>query len=142
MVIDARSQAPFLSRAIAPNISAVQLAVPISLMAFVAWTLVGLLLGLAYRAARLNLAGGGGGGPHWGGAPGGAGAGGSIAWPHPSPPFFPPTHSRRDGRPPFEMTPEEAAERMAVFQLVDEMEVGNGGRNPRGEPGALRGGAG
>ena len=34
MVIDARSRVPFLSRAIAPNISAVQLAVPISLMAF------------------------------------------------------------------------------------------------------------
>ena len=66
MVIDARSRVPFLSRAIAPNISAVQLAVPISLMAFVAWTLVGLLLGLAYRAARLNLAGGGLGSPNWG----------------------------------------------------------------------------
>ena len=65
MVIDARSQVPFLSRAIAPNISAVQLAVPISLMAFVAWTLVGLLLGLTYRAARLNLAGGGLGSPNW-----------------------------------------------------------------------------
>src|SRR3990172_3337732 len=65
MVIDARSQVPFLSRAIAPNISAVQLAVPISLMAFVAWTLVGLLLGLVYRAARLNLEGGGLGSPNW-----------------------------------------------------------------------------
>jgi hypothetical protein len=66
MVIDARSRVPFLSRAIAPNINAVQLAVPISLMAFVAWTLVGLLLGLTYRAARLNLAGGGLGSPNWG----------------------------------------------------------------------------
>ena len=65
MVIDARSRVPFLSRAIAPNINAVQLAVPISLMAFVAWTLVGLLLGLTYRAARLNLAGGGLGSPNW-----------------------------------------------------------------------------
>jgi len=65
MVIDARSRVPFLSRAIAPNISAVQLAVPISLMAFVAWTLAGLLLGLVYRAARLNLAGGGLGSPNW-----------------------------------------------------------------------------
>ena len=65
MVIDARSRVAFLSRAIAPNISAVQLAVPISLMAFVAWTLVGLLLGLFYRAARLNLAGGGLGSPNW-----------------------------------------------------------------------------
>jgi hypothetical protein len=65
MVIDARSRVAFLSRAIAPNISAVQLAVPISLMAFVAWTLVGLLLGLVYRAARLNLEGGGLGSPNW-----------------------------------------------------------------------------
>ncbi len=65
MVIHARSDVPFLSRAIAPNISAVQLAVPISLMAFVAWILVGLLLGLAYRGARLNLAGGGLGSPNW-----------------------------------------------------------------------------
>jgi len=65
MVVGARDQVPFLSRAIAPNISAVQLAVPISLMAFVAWTLVGLLLGLAYRAARLNLVGGGLGSPNW-----------------------------------------------------------------------------
>jgi hypothetical protein len=65
VVIEARSRVPFLSRAIAPNISAVQLAVPISLMAFVAWTMVGLLLGLTYRAARLNLAGGGLGSPNW-----------------------------------------------------------------------------
>ena len=65
IVIDARSRVPFLSRAIAPNISAVQLAVPISLMAFVAWTLAGLLLGLTYRAARLNLSGGGLGSPNW-----------------------------------------------------------------------------
>jgi hypothetical protein len=65
MVIEARSRVPYLAKAIAPNISAVQLAVPISLLAFLVWTLVGLLLGLTYRAARLNLAGGGLGSPNW-----------------------------------------------------------------------------
>jgi heme/copper-type cytochrome/quinol oxidase subunit 4 len=65
MVIEARSRVPYLAKAIAPNISAVQLAVPISLVAFLVWTLVGLLLGLAYRAARLNLTGGGLGSPNW-----------------------------------------------------------------------------
>ncbi len=65
MVIEARSEVPYLAKAIASNISAVQLAVPISLIAFLAWTLVGLLLGLLYRAARLNLAGAGLGSPNW-----------------------------------------------------------------------------
>ena len=65
MVIEARSQVPYLAKAIAPNISAVQLAVPISLLAFLVWTLLGLLLGLTYRAARLNLTGGGLGSPNW-----------------------------------------------------------------------------
>jgi hypothetical protein len=65
MVIEARSRVSYLAKAIAPNISAVQLAVPASLLAFLAWTLVGLLLGLTYRAARLNLTGGGLGSPNW-----------------------------------------------------------------------------
>lgn len=65
MVIEVRSRVPYLTKAIASNISAVQLAVPISLVAFLVWTMVGLLLGLTYRAARLNLAGGGLGSPNW-----------------------------------------------------------------------------
>ena len=65
MVIKARSEVPYLSKAIAPNINAVQLAVPISLLAFLGWTLVGLVLGAVYSAARLNLAGGGLGSPNW-----------------------------------------------------------------------------
>ncbi len=65
MIIEARSDVPYLAKAIAPNISAIQLAVPISLLAFLWWTLAGLLLGLLYRAARLNLAGGGLGSPNW-----------------------------------------------------------------------------
>ena len=35
------------------------------MLAFLAWTLVGLVLGAVYRAARLNLAGGGLGSPNW-----------------------------------------------------------------------------
>lgn len=65
MVIDARSNVPYLAKAIAPNISAVQLAVPISILAFLLWTLVGLMLGALYRAALLNLEGVGLGSPNW-----------------------------------------------------------------------------
>ena len=65
MIIEARSDLPYLAKAIAPNISAIQFAVPVSLLAFLWWTLAGLLLGFLYRAARLNLAGGGLGSPNW-----------------------------------------------------------------------------
>lgn len=65
MLIQARDNVPYLAKAIAPSISAVQLAVPVSLLAFLWWTLAGLLLGVLYRAARLNLAGGGLGSPNW-----------------------------------------------------------------------------
>jgi sugar phosphate isomerase/epimerase len=57
--------------------------------------------------------------------------GGFMIVAHPFRHFFDPIHFRRDGRPPFEMTPEEAAERMPVFRLVDEMEIANGGSTPR-----------
>jgi hypothetical protein len=57
---------------------------------------------------------------------------------HPFRHFFDPIHFRRDGRPPFEMTPEEAAERMPVFKLVDEIEVANGGSTPRENQFALK----
>ncbi len=65
MLIDARSRVPYLARAIAPNISPVMLAVPVSLLAFLGWTLVGLVLGALYRAADEHLAGGGLGSPSW-----------------------------------------------------------------------------
>jgi predicted metal-dependent phosphoesterase TrpH len=64
--------------------------------------------------------------------------GGFITVAHPFRHFFDPVHFRRDGRPPFDMTPEEAAERMPVFGLVDEMEVANGGCTPRENQFALR----
>ncbi len=53
--------------------------------------------------------------------------GGFMIVAHPFRHFFDPVHFRRDGRTPFDMTPEEAAERMPVFKLVDEIEIANGG---------------
>ncbi len=64
--------------------------------------------------------------------------GGFMIVAHPFRHFFDPIHFRRDGRPPFEMTPEEAAERMPVFAIVDEIEVANGGSTPRENQFALR----
>ena len=64
--------------------------------------------------------------------------GGFMTVAHPFRHFFDPIHFRRDGRPPFEMTPEEAAERMPVFQIVDELEVANGGCTPRENQFALQ----
>jgi predicted metal-dependent phosphoesterase TrpH len=57
-------------------------------------------------------------------------AGGFMIVAHPFRHFFDPVHFRRDGRPPFQMTPEEAAERMQIFSMVDEIEVANGGTAP------------
>ena len=65
MLVSARSRVPYLAKAIAPNINAVMLAVPVSLIAFLGWTLAGLLLGLLYKGATDNLAGGGLGSPNW-----------------------------------------------------------------------------
>ena len=65
MLVSARSRVPYLAKAIAPNINAVMLAVPVSIIAFLGWTLVGLVLGLLYRGAADNLAGGGLGSPNW-----------------------------------------------------------------------------
>jgi sugar phosphate isomerase/epimerase len=64
--------------------------------------------------------------------------GGFMIVAHPFRHFFDPIHFRRDGRPPFEMGPEEAAERMPVFKLVDEIEVANGGSTPRENQFALK----
>ena len=64
--------------------------------------------------------------------------GGFMTVAHPFRHFFDPIHFRRDGRPPFDMTPEGAAERMPVFELVDEIEVANGGSTPRENQFALK----
>jgi hypothetical protein len=64
--------------------------------------------------------------------------GGFMTVAHPFRHFFDPIHFRRDGKPPFDMTPEEAAEKMPVFQVVDEIEVANGGSTPRENQFALK----
>lgn len=64
--------------------------------------------------------------------------GGFMIVAHPFRHFFDPIHFRRDGKPPFEMTSEEAAETMPVFKLVDEIEIANGGSTPKENQFALR----
>jgi len=63
-IIRARSRVPYLAKAIAPNISAVALTVPISLFAFLIWTAIGMVLGLLYRGAEQNIPQGGLGSPN------------------------------------------------------------------------------
>ena len=50
---------------------------------------------------------------------------------HPFRHFFDPVTFRRKGEEPFSMSPEEAAEKMRVFQVVHGIEVGNGGNTRR-----------
>jgi hypothetical protein len=64
MIVEARSRIPYLAKAIAPNISAVALAVPISIIAFLLWTAVGMFLGLLYRYTLEETPGGGLGSPN------------------------------------------------------------------------------
>jgi hypothetical protein len=64
--------------------------------------------------------------------------GGFMIVAHPFRHFFDPIHFRRDGRPPFEMSPDEAAERMPIFSLVDDIEVANGGTAPKENQFALQ----
>ena len=61
-----------------------------------------------------------------------------ISVAHPFRHFFDPVTFRRRGEEPFNMTPEEAAERMRVFQVVHGIEVGNGGNTHRENQFALR----
>jgi len=55
--------------------------------------------------------------------------GGFMFVAHPFRHFFDPVHFRRDGREEPSLTPEEAA-RLPIFELVDELEVANGGCTP------------
>lgn len=64
MLVRARSRSPFLSRAIAPTLTPIMLAVPISVFAFLIWTALGMILGLLYRGALTNLPGAGLGSPN------------------------------------------------------------------------------
>jgi hypothetical protein len=56
--------------------------------------------------------------------------GGFMIVAHPFRHFFDPIHFKREGRPPFDLTPEQAAERMPIFGIVDDIEVANGGTQP------------
>jgi glucan phosphoethanolaminetransferase (alkaline phosphatase superfamily) len=64
MVVERRSRIPYLAKVIAPNLSPVALAVPISLIAFLLWTAIGMLFGLLYRYAMQEAPGGGLGSPN------------------------------------------------------------------------------
>jgi hypothetical protein len=64
MIVNARTRLPYLAKAIAPNISAVALAVPVSLIAFLLWTAIGMFLGLLYRYTLEEAPGGGLGSPN------------------------------------------------------------------------------
>ncbi len=64
IVVGARSRVSYLAKAIAPNLSAVALAVPISLLAFFVWTALGLFFGLLYRLIVQEASGGGLGSPN------------------------------------------------------------------------------
>jgi predicted metal-dependent phosphoesterase TrpH len=64
--------------------------------------------------------------------------GGFMAVAHPFRHWFDPVYFRKQGKEPFTMTPEQAAERMPVFQLVDAVEALNGANTPRENLFALR----
>ncbi|MEX2157796.1 MAG: CehA/McbA family metallohydrolase [Dehalococcoidia bacterium] len=57
---------------------------------------------------------------------------------HPFRHFFDPVYFRRQGKEPFTFTPEQAAERMPVFKLVDAIEALNGANTARENVFALR----
>jgi hypothetical protein len=64
--------------------------------------------------------------------------GGFMTVAHPFRHWFDPVYFRKQGKEPFTMTPEQAAERMPVFQLVDAIEALNGANTPRENLFALR----
>ncbi|MGB2694463.1 MAG: CehA/McbA family metallohydrolase [Dehalococcoidia bacterium] len=57
---------------------------------------------------------------------------------HPFRHFFDPVYFRRQGKEPFTLTPDEAAAKLSVFQLVDAVEVLNGANTVRENVYALR----
>ncbi|MEX2246479.1 MAG: CehA/McbA family metallohydrolase [Dehalococcoidia bacterium] len=64
--------------------------------------------------------------------------GGYMVVAHPFRHWFDPVYFRKQGKEPFTMTPEQAAERMPVFGLVDAIEALNGANTPRENLFALR----
>ena len=65
LIVGARSQVPFLSKVIAPKTSAATLTVPVSILAFLIWTIIGFLLGILYQAVAHGFQSEGIGSPHW-----------------------------------------------------------------------------
>lgn len=57
VLVEARRKSPFFARAIAPSLSPVALAVPVSLVAFLLWPVIGLPLGLLFAALDQRAAG-------------------------------------------------------------------------------------
>ncbi len=64
--------------------------------------------------------------------------GGYMVVAHPFRHWFDPVYFRKQGKEPFTMTPQQAAERMPVFELVDAIEALNGANTPRENLFALR----
>ncbi len=64
--------------------------------------------------------------------------GGYMVVAHPFRHWFDPVYFRKQGKEPFTMTPEQAAERMPVFQMVDAIEALNGANTPKENLFALR----
>jgi histidinol phosphatase-like PHP family hydrolase len=64
--------------------------------------------------------------------------GGFMTVAHPFRHWFDPVYFRKQGKEPFTMTPEQAAERMPIFQLVDAIEALNGANTPKENLFALR----
>ncbi len=64
MLTHARAHSTFLSQGVAGNLSWVALAVPISMLAFIVWTAVGMVLGLLYWGAETEFPDSGLGSPN------------------------------------------------------------------------------
>jgi hypothetical protein len=65
MLTHARAHSGFLSQGVAGNLSWVALAVPISILSFLGWTAVGMILGLLYRGAETEFPDSGLGSPNF-----------------------------------------------------------------------------
>ncbi|HXG36736.1 MAG TPA: hypothetical protein VNL15_07190 [Dehalococcoidia bacterium] len=64
MLLEARARSPYLGRAISANINVFMLSIPISILAFLFWTALGMIMGLLYRGAEANIPAGGLGSPN------------------------------------------------------------------------------
>lgn len=63
-LVDMRRRSPFLERAISPNINAIMLSVPLSMLSFLVWTAFGMMMGLFYHGLESAAPTGGIGSPN------------------------------------------------------------------------------